>query len=147
MTGSDRLRPALIARMVGSVATHAATVEERASRVAHAQRTGGNVGASLLSVEDAVNALELAFSSLCGLAADETIAHPLGARAHAAEEAVHSASRYYGEGILARMLAWRTKARPAGEPESEPEACPGCEKDRPIGSAGLCSFCEARLAL
>lgn len=115
MTGSDRLRPALIARWAGIVATHAATVEERTARVTHAQRTGGAVGASLLSVEDAVNALELAFSSLCGLAADETIAHPLGARAHAAEEAVHSASRCYGEGILARMRAWRTKAQPAPE--------------------------------
>jgi len=133
--------------MVGAVATHAATVEERTARVTEAQRTGRDVGASLLSVEDAVNALELAFSSLCGLAADETIAHPIGARAHAAEEAVHNASRYYGEGILARMRAWRTKAQPAGEPEAEPEACPGCEKDRPIGSAGLCSFCEERLTL
>lgn len=116
VTGLDRLRPALIARMVGAIARHAATVEERSASVAHAQRTGRDVGASLLSLEDAVHALELAFSSLCGLAADEMIAHPIGARAHAAEEAVHNASRYYGEGILARMLAWRTKAaQPAPE--------------------------------
>lgn len=146
-----RLRPANIARLTGSIVTLARTVERRADYVDRIQATGGNVGSALLAVEDAINDLQSAFSTLCSTAAEETIDHPIGARAHAAAEAVHAAALAYGDAALARARAWHTKA-PAPEstraPHPDTPLCLACSTNpQEVGRAGLCAGCDAEQGL
>jgi len=103
---ADRLRPANIARGVGAVAAAAAMVERRADRVTATLPGTPARGDALLAVDEALDATLSALRSVVAEAAAETAAHPLGTRAHAAVEAVHSAGLLYGDAALAAARAW-----------------------------------------
>ena len=116
----DKLRPANIARAAGAVASRAADVERRADRATRTPPGSPARGNALLATDEALDALASAMHELIVEAAEEIDAHPLGARAHAATEAVHTASRACADAALAREQAWRAGAADADD-AAEPE--------------------------
>jgi hypothetical protein len=112
----DKLRPANIARAAGAVASRAADTERRADRAARTPPGSPARGDALLATDAALSALADAMHALIVEAAEEIDAHPLGARAHAATEAVHTASRACADAALAREQAWRAGALGEEEP-------------------------------